>query len=56
MVEHEPQTTTAIPFPWYSLACATCSVILLTVEIVPDDEPVHRRWGCAGGGPENRLT
>ena len=32
--------TTSNLFPWYDITCATCCLILLTVRLAPDDEPV----------------
>jgi hypothetical protein len=39
--EYEPQTDDRNPYPWYDLQCATCHLIIATLQVVPDDKPVE---------------
>lgn len=41
MIEHEPQTDSRNPYPWYDVTCGTCHSIICSVQIVPDGKPIE---------------
>jgi hypothetical protein len=52
LVEHKLQADERNRYPWYDLTCETCSYIVATLQIVPDDKPVEspgRRSQSNGG-------